>query len=234
MEAEFESEGDLSFVVGSTINWKNYITVSPEDLQVTYAVSYSNANIEKKGSSGYLATANKIGYTKVVITIQPKEDQLNQEVTIEKDVYIIPSDLIIAQSGKEYGIEKVWTIGKTDVNGNEINHELNLLYIESEKGANFSKLEEKIVYQTSEPNKVVVENGKIKILDNGFTGIVEIKAVLAFEEQLMSEPLAIRCVGNGVEVSDFLSLHKATKEGKVIVLQANIDEDFGNVINKIC
>lgn len=227
LEAEFESEGDLSFVVGSTINWKNYITVSPEDLQVTYAVSYSNANIEKKGSSGYLATANKIGYTKVVITIQPKEDQLNQEVTIEKDVYIIPSDLIIAQSGKEYGIEKVWTIGKTDVNGNEINHELNLLYIESEKGANFSKLEEKIVYQTSEPNKVVVENGKIKILDNGFTGIVEIKAVLAFEEQLMSEPLAIRCVGNGVEVSDFLSLHKATKEGKVIVLQANIDEDFG-------
>ena len=227
LSATFNTQGDLSFQVGSTINWKNYITISPSDAQVSYEVTYSNGNLTKKGSSGYLATASKMGYTKVSIKLQSSEENLNQETTIEKDVYVIPSELIIKESTKEYGIEKIWTIGKTDVNGNEINHELNLFFSQDDKGEDFNKLTEKITYETSAPDKVKVENNAIKILDDTFVGLVEINAVLDLQTQIRSEKITVRCVGNGVEVDNFLSLHTATKQGKAIVLQGNIEEDFG-------
>ena len=227
LSATFNTEEDLSFQVGSTINWKNYITIYPEDAQVSYVVTYSNANITKKGSTGYLASANKMGYTKVSIKLQSNDEHLNQETIIEKDVYVIPSELIIKESAKEYGIEKIWTIGKTDVSGNEINHELNLFFTQEDKGEDFNKLLQKITYETSVPSKIVVQDNKIKILDDTFVGIVEINAVLDLSSQIKSEKLTLRCVGNGVEVDNFLSLHQATKQGKAIVLQGNIDTDFG-------
>lgn len=229
LTASFNSEEDLTFTVGS-INWKHYITIEPQNANVSYAVTYSNENVTS-GNNGYLATASKMGWTKVSITLTAGKEQLNQQITIEKDVYVIPEDLIIKESAKEYGIEKIWTIGKYDVDGNEINHGLNLVFDKKDIGEDFDKLIQKINYETSD-SKVVVEYNEdnstheIKI-DDTFVGEVEITAKFSSNDQIKSAPLTLRCVGNGVEVDNFLSLHQATKEGKVIVLQGNIDTDFG-------
>lgn len=231
LTASFNSQEDLTFIVGSTINWKNNITIEPQNANVSYAVTYSNENVTKRGTSGYLATASKMGWTKVSITLTAGKEQLNQQITIEKDVYVIPEDLSISESLKEYGIEKIWTIGKYDVDGKEINHGLNLVFDKKDIGEDFDKLIQKINYETSD-SKVVVEynedkeSHEIKI-DDTFVGEVEITAKFGSNDQIKSAPLTLRCVGNGVEVDNFLSLHRATKQGKVIVLQGDIDSDFG-------
>ncbi len=219
LTAEFKEQGDLYVQVGSKVGWKNYITILPSDAQVNYSVQYSNGNItigEK---------ASKMGYTKATITITSQENS-NQTIVLEKDVYIYPDGLHIEQS-KEYGREDVLTIGKTDAWGRKISHQLSLSYGKKEKGEDFDKLEQKISFETSEPNKVKVENSKIEILDQTFNGIVEISAKLDLKTQITSEKFKVRCVGYGVEVDNFLDLVKATKENKAVILQDDIVDDFG-------
>ena len=145
----------------------------------------------------------------------------------EKDVYVCPDGLYINQSIKEHGIEDVFTIGKTDVWGRTVNHQLTLSYGGKEKGEDFDKLEQKIFFETSEPSKVKVENSKIEIIDKDFNGIIEINAKLDLNTQITSEKFNVRCVGYGVEVDNFLDLVKATEENKAIVLQGDIIDDFG-------
>ncbi len=232
---EFKSQDALWVPVGTTnFKWKDQITVIPSDAEVSYSVQYSNDNLVIGGLDHY-ANATKMGLTKATITIQSKERPSQLQV-LEKDVYIYPDDLYINQAIKEYGIEKVLTIGKTDVYGNAVYNEVSLSYGGQEKGENFNKIEEKIVFETNS-DKVVVENGKIKILDSNFNGIVDVNAKLDIAndvnakldiaDQVTSGKFKIRCVGNGVEVDNFLDLHKATKNGKITILKADIINDFG-------
>lgn len=226
--ASFKNNGDLSLPIGTiNYNWKNAVEISPKDMPVTYSIDYSNDNLSA-GSLNYLSTANKMGKTTVSITIQSTE-YLDQTVVLEKDVYIYPEDLHIDQSTKAFkGIEEVWTIGKTDVRGNMINHDLTVSYGGKAKGEGFSEIEKMILFNSSEPNKVKVENGKINILDDKFNGIVEIYAQLDTDnEKITSDKFNVRCVGEGVEVDSFLDLHTATKQNKIIVLQGDIIDDFG-------
>lgn len=234
LTAEFKSEEELCVQVDDMINWKNHISIFPSGADVEYSVDYSNGNLSRSGS--YLATADKMGYTQATITIQSTKYP-DQEVELKKEVYVCPDVLDIDQTTKdggiEYGIEDIWTIGKTDVSGTPINHELTLSFGGNQQGDDFNKLEQKISFITSAPEKVKVENGKIKILDDNSNDIVDINAKLNLPNGIESEKIKIRCVGNGVEVYNFLDLVKATKlQNKAIVLQRDIVDDFGIDENK--
>ncbi|MBO7149957.1 MAG: Ig-like domain-containing protein [Clostridia bacterium] len=226
LTAQFKSQDEICMQVG-TVNfkWKDQINILPKDADIDFNVEYSNSNL-REGSTEYLANALKMGYTKATITIQSKEYS-NQNVVLEKDIYVCPDELVITQGIRNYGIEDVFTIGKTDVNGNEVFHDVTLSFDANEKGVNFDKLEEKIVFETSQPEKVKIENGKIKILDNSINDIVNISAKLDLHTGIESEKFVVRCVGAGVEVNNFLDLVQATKGSKAVVLQGDIIDDFG-------
>ncbi len=232
LTAQFKSQDEICMQVG-TVNfrWKDQINILPKDADIDFNVEYSNSNL-REGATEYLANALKMGYTKATITIQSKEYS-NQNVVLEKDVYVCPDELVITQGIKLYGIEDVFTIGRTNVKGDPIYHDLTLSFEENKeekeevKGADFDKLKEKIVFQTNQPEKVKVENGQIKILDNSINDIVEIKAKLDLHTAIESEKFVVRCVGEGVEVNNFLDLVEATKKEKIVVLQGDIIDDFG-------
>ena len=226
LTAQFKSQGEICMPVG-TVNfkWKDQISVLPKNADVDFKVEYSNGNL-RKGVTEYLANALKMGYTKATITIQSNEHP-EQKIVLEKDVYVCPDELVITQGIRGYGIEDVFTIGRTDVNGKEVFHDVTLSFNENEKGDNFDKLEEKIFFETSQPEKVKIENGKIKILDNNVNDIIDIKAKLDLYSGIESEKFVIRCVGAGVEVNNFLDLVKATKANKAVVLQGDVTKDFG-------
>ena len=73
-------------------------------------VNASNDNITARKMSGMvLITANKVGVTELTVTAG---DQ-----TVTKTIVIKPESLTITQSAKNYGIENLYTIGRTNVNG---------------------------------------------------------------------------------------------------------------------
>ncbi len=228
LTAEFKSQDPLCVQVDEYISWKNQIAISPSGANVSYSVNYSNANLSKEGS--FSAIACKMGYTKANIVITSSKYP-NQVVELQKDVYVCPDTLSIEQSIDEFGIENVWTIGATDVYDNKVSHQLTLSFEEKTKGADFDKLEQKIKFETSQSEKVKVNGKNIEILDQNFNGIVQIKAKLDLPNDMQSEKIDVRCVGNGVEVSNFSDLYKATKLNKPIVLQADIINDFGEGVN---
>ena len=226
-EARFNDAGEIMYTaIGKTFNWKNYVTVSPEDAKVEYSVNFENNNLAV-GAVPYLAKANKLGVTKATITIKNQENE-NQTVVLEKQVCVHSEEIYIKENvGVEYGIENVWTIGKYNANEEEIERDLTLFFGADEQGERFDELKEKIEFKTNSP-KVTFQGQTIKIADDSFTGIVDITASLdTGSEMLSSESFKVRCVGNGVEVDNFIDLHRATKNNKVVVLTDDIVDDFG-------
>ncbi|MBR5192117.1 MAG: Ig-like domain-containing protein [Clostridia bacterium] len=226
--AEFSSDSAIYTEINSILHWDEHIKIYPLDTNVEYHVNYSNNNVV-----GSLKDAGcvKMGLTKATIVVKSTEKP-SQTYTLEKDIYVCPEEIFINESKKAggipYGIEDVWTIGKYNVDGEEISHNLSLSYGGKPQGFDFDKIEEKISFVSSAPNSVSISNsGKINIIETNFNKIVQFKAVLDLPNKIETEPFSIRCVENGVEVDSFLSLHKATLQQNVIILQKDIIDDFG-------
>lgn len=229
LTAEFKSNAPLLQVADTVIDWRNEINVFPSDAKVEYSVSYSNQNVSSLALS-YLARTKALGSTIATITLKNK-DNPTQQTELSKQILIYPEDVVIQESLKTYGIENIWTIGKTDIEGREIVHKLNLNYLDV-KGENFADIENLISFNTDNQKVKVDSNGSIKILDSSVNSIVNISACINLNgEQKALASYAIRCVGNGVEVNNFISLHTAVKLNKVVVLQGNIKDDFGKDIS---
>ena len=226
--AQFTNQDEIFHTeIGEAFNWKNQITILPSDTKVEYSVSYSNDNLAVN-SVAYWAKANKMGVTEATITIKNAQNP-SQIVTLTKSVYIYPEEIYIQDNlGVKYGIEEILTIGKYKADGSKVFHNLPSLSFGGEvEGQGFDIIKDKIKFETSAP-QVKVEQGKINILDDNFTGLVDIKATIDMGgEEKCSENYKVRCVGNGVEVNNFLDLYWATKHQKVVVLTNDIDKDFG-------
>ena len=229
LSAEFKTQDEIFYAeIGKTFNWKNQITISPSDASVEYSVEYSNDNLAISNLN-YIAKANKMGATIATITIKNKNN-VAEKVTLEKEVYIYPEEIYISENiGKEYGIENILTIGKYNIQGQEVNHALTLFFGGDTEGVGFEKIKEKIVFETTAPiEKVKFEGQSIKILDDNFNDIVGVTAKLDIENVQKSTPqFKLRCVGAGVEVNNFIDLHSATKNNKIVVLTGDIVDTFG-------
>lgn len=227
LDAQFKNQDDIFYAeVGKTFNWKNQIIISPSDTSVEYSVSYSNDNLAINSIS-YLAKANKMGVTTATITITNTKNP-TQTVTLEKEVYIYPEEIYIEKALLgDAKIEEIVTIGKYNVKGEQVSHNLTLSFGGDVEGAGFDKIKQSIVFETS-ASKVKIENQSIKILDDNFNGIVDITAYIDVNGvKRSSQPYSVRCIGSGVEVDNFIDLHWATKNKKIVVLTNDIVDDFG-------
>ena len=222
VSASFDNENAESFTVGRTATIP--FTVLPEDAEVQYSVAVSNENVVANMLAGQLVvTAKKPGVAKVTLSVTAPVS--GEVIEIEKEIVVAPKVFAIDEIGKEYGIENVLTIGRTDVNGAPSAFALHLSYGGAELGENFT---ENVGWVTNTDKVTVDANGVVKILDETFVGLVEVKGVYSYGGvAVYTQPFTVRCVGNGVNVSSYLELLKATRESRVIVLQGSIKDDFG-------
>ena len=223
--ASFDNNEIISCVTGSMFALHNQLTILPSNADVRFEVELSNNNVEvQELSSKIRLKALLPGVTTVTVNVLSNAEPY-QCISLTKEVVIMPISLTIAESSNTFGIENVWTVGKTEVDGSASTSKVTLLAGSTEIGSNFT---ENFSYLTDNEKVTVNKDGVISILDEGFSGLVNITAKFNYKGKTVeSEPYTIRCVGNAVNVRSFYDLYLATEQEKVIALQVNIKDDFG-------
>ena len=231
--AEFVSDEPLSFEVGTPFRLHLEINVKPAGADVSYEVEVSNDNlkIDEQGKRIRL-TAMLPGVTTVTVCV--KNNQVpTQMVELTKEIVVLPSALTVEETANTYGIENIWTIGKTEIAGftasgiklQDSAYALHLSYGKTEIGENFK---EYLSFETDTDKVRVNSFSGVISMDEDFSGLVKITAKFAYRGiEKKSETFTIRCIGNAVNVDTFYELYRATKQQKPVVLQGDIKDDFG-------
>ena len=226
---DFDEDNNYVVTLG-----KNNIsfTLSPSDADVIYSIpTASNGNIVDLYTAGsrVVFTAKLPGVTTITLRATDAENAENySETTI--DVIILPAALDIAEAGKTYGIENLFTVGKTDINGLDNNkYGLSLSY-KADYASSVGFIEN-LVFKSNNDKVSIDKNGIIKILDSSFTGEVEFYAAFEYAgvEYYRTESFTVRCVGDGINVDSYIDLYRATMldTPRPIILHDNIVSDFG-------
>lgn len=240
IEADFVNNDVLSCLVGSNIPLHQYLTISPEDAPIEITAQCSNSNLSFNiNGNRIVLTALKPGVTTVSLTIKNTLSQ--QSIVLNKVVVVKPDMLFInEQQFTTFGIENIYTVGKYEMEGENFDGEnvskINTIVGASGAGENFWNY---FTYETDNSNVEIANDGTIKILNENFSGIVEVVGKFEYEDVSVDTtlydkynqkiPFKIRCVGNGVNVRNFKQLYYATKAEKVVVLQNDVVEDFGKI-----
>lgn len=218
----FDAVSTPAFHLGSNVLG---FTLTPRDADVTYEAWASNDNVTNLVCVGsrIIFKANRAGVTTVFLRVTDNESAENTK-TVSIDIAILPHAIDVVESGKTYGDEDLLTVGRTDVSGADTLYPLHLTFGSTELGEGFL---ENVGFLT-DTDKVTVEDGKIRILDPTFTGIVSVRARFAYgDAEHLSAPFRFRAVGDAYNVYSYLDLLRATREEKPVVLHNDITEDFG-------
>ena len=173
-------------------------------------VTTSNDNISIiEGNNNLLITAKKVGVTTITVNAS---DELGNFGTATKTVVVKPASMTIVEAAKSYGIENVYTFGRTDVNGVAMTKTLTLSC--EKEGAGFA---ENVVWSSSSAN-ATVDGGVVTLVKDTGEEVVTFKASFYGVEASFK----VRCVYDGVNVSNYADLYNATKAQKAIVLGADI------------
>ena len=207
-----------------------FFQIIPENPDLEVTVSCDNGNIvtDKKatmlGDAYYsvIVDPQLVGITTLTLTITNGE---SGEVTVKTVPVVVKPNRILAEN-TVYGIEGSYTIGKYNADGTLFNHKLTYV-VKDKTGVDFY---ENVRWETDNYAVYVDEHGNIVFVDGKevadfvtFTA----KFYCGDSEVVKSQSIKIRCVSNGYNVYNYQELVKITKEGKVVVLQNNIVEDFG-------
>lgn len=170
-----------------------------------WTVTASNDNLSIRKMSGMiLVEANKVGVTQITVVAGDQE--------LSKDIVIMPDSLTINESAKTYGIENVYTIGRTNVSGAVSKNMLNASCAKAGEG-----FAENLTW-TSSSAKATINNGEITLAQGVGSEIVTFTA----EFFGVKASFDVRCVYDGVNVNTYADLYTATKAEKAIVLGADI------------
>ena len=223
--ATFDNDEVISCVAGAPFALHNKITMYPEDADVHFEVYLSNDNVRiEEVTSKIRLTAVLPGVTTLTLNVVSNTLPY-QTITLEKEIVVLPTNLNISNQAETYGIEDIWTVGKFEADGSASTSKLELSFGKTTYGTNFM---ENFSFTTDSDKVVVENNGQIVVLDENFSGIVNISGKFGYETVSMSTPtFAIRCVGKGFNIRNFYDLYTATKQNKVVVLQGSIINDFG-------
>lgn len=190
-------------------------------------VTTSNDNVKVQRAGNLLAVQGvKAGVTTITLTARGAN-----VATAEKTVIVKPTAMTINQSARTYGDENVLTLGSKDVRGAASTFALSVSAGASGKVAN--DFNEYLVWESDHSTAHIDEQGVITLGAGEGVSMVSFKAKFVVDGEVYGETtaFAIRCVWNGVTVSNYEDLYQATKAQKEIVLQGNID--FPTNVNDI-
>ncbi len=213
------STTDVEISIGNLPN-DLYVGADAVNLPITvsgttsWSATTSNDNITVRQMDGMLLlSTNKVGVTELTVSAGGKQES--------KTVIVKPTSLTINQSTKTYGIENLYTIGRTNVNGEVSKTLLNV------SCANVGEGFYENVEWTSNSSKATISNGEITLAQGEGAEIVTFTASFYGVKSTFS----VRCVYNGVNVSNYADLYTATKAQKPIVLKGDIA--FPTNVNEI-
>lgn len=239
IEVSFDVEGLFDVVAGTTAPIPHILT--PEDAEVIYAVSASNDNltVTVNNSGRVVITALKAGITEVTLTATNVADA-NQVKSDTIKVVIRPKNMTVTEAAREYGIEKIFTLGgyEFDASSNLVATALGnkafALHFKTptEAGAGFA---ENIVWHSSSPEVLIDKNGVISFANDTFVGEVQFWASFTYEGiEEKTATYTIRCIANGINVYSYADLYRATKAtAHQIVLHNDIKNDFGFINGEV-
>ena len=207
-----------------------FFQILPEnpDLEVSISCDNNNISVDKKATSlgdayySVIANPKLVGVSTLTVTIT---NGATGEVIVKTVPVVVKPGRILAENSV-YGIEGSYTIGKYNADGTLFSHKLSYV-VKDNIGEGFY---ENLKWETDNDAVYVDENGRIVFVEGKevadfvtFTA----KFYCAGKEVSKSQSIKIRCVSNGYNVYNYQELVKVTEEGKVVVLQNNIVEDFG-------
>ena len=239
IEVSFDVEGAFGIVAGMTSPIPHILT--PEDAEVEYKVAASNNNVTAiiNNNGRVVITAEKAGVTEITLTAT-NVAYPDQVKTTKVTVVIRPKNMTVTESAKEYGIEKIFTLGGYEFNvyGETIASALGerafKLHFQTptEAGEGFV---ENITWHSSSDKVLINKNGVISFADDSFVGEVEFWASFTYggvTEKASS--YTIRCVANGLNVYNYVELYRATKAtDHQIILHNDIIDDFGYINGEV-
>ena len=239
IEISFDVEGAFGIFAGMTALVPH--TLTPVDAEVSYQVTTSNDNITAtvNNNGNVVITAQKAGITEITLTAT-NVAYPDQVKTAKVTVVVRPRNMTVTEAAKEYGIEKIFTIGGYEytTTGNLVASALGekafTLHFKTptEAGAGFI---ENITWHSSTPEVTIDKNGVISFANDTFVGEVQFWASFNYggiEEK--TSTYTIRCVANGINVYSYVDLYRATKATEhQIVLHNDIKDDFGYINGEV-
>lgn len=201
-------------------------TVTPDEADVTYSVTYSNGNITTLATADGIVSffANKAGVTTVTLRVTDNTTGGYKEATAE--IVVAPKRFIVKEIGETYGDENLLAVGATEASGAPNKMSLTLSYDPESAGEG---LVDRLSFVTSVPDVTVGSDGVIRI-ENGYVGKATVYGVFSYGDIEYKTPgFTIMCVGDGVNVRSFADLYAAVKAEKPVVLQGDIVDDFGYI-----
>ena len=120
-----------------------------------------------------LITAKKVGVTTITVNAS---DELGNFGTATKTVVVKPASMTIVEAAKSYGIENVYTFGRTDVNGVAMTKALTLSC--EKEGAGFA---ENVVWSSSSAN-ATVDGGVVTLVKDTGEEVVTFNDPKSFED----------------------------------------------------
>ena len=239
IEISFDVEGAFGIFAGMTSLVPH--TLTPVDAEVSYQVATSNDNITAtvNNNGNVVITAQKAGITEITLTAT-NVAYPDQVKTAKVAVVVRPRNMTVTEAAKEYGIEKIFTIGGYEytTTGNLVASALGekafTLHFKTptEVGAGFI---ENITWHSSTPEVTIDKNGVISFANDTFVGEVQFWASFNYggiEEK--TSTYTIRCVANGINVYSYVDLYRATKATEhQIVLHNDIKDDFGYINGEV-
>ena len=239
IEISFDVEGVFGVFAGMTSLVPH--TLTPVDAEVSYQVATSNDNITAtvNNNGDVVITAQKAGITEITLTAT-NVAYPDQVKTAKVTVVVRPRNMTVTEAAKEYGIEKIFTIGGYEytTTGNLVASALGekafTLHFKTptEAGAGFI---ENITWHSSTPEVTIDKNGVISFANDTFVGEVQFWASFNYggiEEK--TSTYTIRCVANGINVYSYVDLYRATKATEhQIVLHNDIKNDFGYINGEV-
>lgn len=238
-EISVSFDDDKTFNISAGQQSRIPFTLTPEDAEVTYSVSASNDNVTVRMAGESLnIVANKAGVTEITLVVTSVEDP-SQVKTITAKVAIRPKQMAVTESVKEYGIEKMLTIGAYEYDANGIlvptaqgGRPIKLTFqTPTERGEGFA---ENVSWHSSSDEVLISKDGVISFVNDTFVGEVDFWASFSYEGvEEKTASYTIRCVANGVNVYSYVDLYNATKAEKIVVLHSNIKDDFGYINGQV-
>ena len=239
IEISFDVEGVFGVFAGMTSLVPH--TLTPVDAEVSYQVATSNDNITAtvNNNGNVVITAQKAGITEITLTAT-NVAYPDQVKTTKATIAVRPRNMTVTEAAKEYGIEKIFTIGGYEytTTGNLVASALGekafTLHFKTptEAGAGFI---ENITWHSSTPEVTIDKNGVISFANDTFVGEVQFWASFNYggiEEK--TSTYTIRCVANGINVYSYVDLYRATKATEhQIVLHNDIKNDFGYINGEV-
>ena len=239
IEISFDVEGVFGVFAGMTSLVPH--TLTPVDAEVSYQVATSNDNITAtvNNNGDVVITAQKAGITEITLTAT-NVAYPDQVKTTKATIAVRPRNMTVTEAAKEYGIEKLFTIGGYEYTtaGNLVASALGekafTLHFKTptEAGAGFI---ENITWHSSTPEVTIDKNGVISFANDTFVGEVQFWASFNYggiEEK--TSTYTIRCVANGINVYSYVDLYRATKATEhQIVLHNDIKDDFGYINGEV-